>query len=348
MNEMILQKLKLSVLGVLLLSGAASARPIHDITMYRPVATGGSYAAQVTYNGNASTVAVSDMANGGAPMAQLVGGASNFYWSIRTKLSEGIAAGIAAAGQDASVDGPGGLWGDLNMSVSGLPDGSLRMAMSGLSFNINITARKSNWLGSVTCRSQVTLNSISFSSQYNPYNGAVAGTVIDFTPTQSTSCDSSFSWIPFLGDFIDRKASSMLGSAMLSKLSSLAGQVLPVAPQQAFFGFSNAIQPNEYMIGSFDAGMYVKNNLQSLYVGKTISLFIANDYKYEPGNRNQPGPASAGGTSLALNFSDANGQVGFAVNANKNYTWVKYIIPGTNGPGDGEEGFKNAASLPKR
>ncbi|MFM9438304.1 hypothetical protein ACFDR9_005408 [Janthinobacterium sp. CG_23.3] len=339
-----LNKMTLGIIGALLVSGAASARPLYDVTMYAPVVVGGTHTAQASFNGNFSTLAASDMANTSAPMAQLLGGASNFYWSIRSKITAGVAEALAQSGQNASITTPGGMSGDINVSVSGLPDGNLSMRLNGLTYSVGITARKSNWLGTVTCNSQVYMNSLSLASQFNPFTGAVAGTSVDFTPTQSTSCDSSYSWIPFIGDFIDRKASSLIGNAILQQMNSVSGQVLTVAPQNAFLGFTSAIEPGKHMIGGFDAGMYIKNNIQSLYTGKTINLFLANDYKYNLSSRSSPGPSSATGTAFSINFSDANGQAGFSINTTKQYTWREYIIPGTNGPEPDKAPVANVAN----
>lgn len=326
---MLLKKLKVSALALAVLAGPVCARPLYDVYYYAPVATGGTHSAAAYYNGSWSTLAVSDMANTAAPLSQLEGGLNNFYWSIRNDLTTAFSASI---GTQATITSPGGIWGDINMTVGGQPDGTLKLNMSGLSYNLSFTARKTNWYSSVTCNSQITLNGISMSSVYNPYTGAVTGTTMQYTPTQSTSCDSSFSWIPFIGGFINDYASSTAGREILKAAGGFSGKVLDISPQKAFFSFTNAIQPGTNMIGGFDAGMYIKNNMQNLYIGKTISVFIANQSKYEPSRLSAPGLPSYTGTRFSIMFGDQNSTVGLAMNVTKNYTWRLGLIPGTEGP----------------
>jgi hypothetical protein len=325
-------KATLVATALALLAGPAAALPQYDIYYYTPSYVSGSYSVAALYNGSSSTLATSSIENTGAPLTQLGTGLTNFYWSIRDDLTAAFASAI---GTQATLTSPGGLWGDINMSISGQPDGTLKLAMNGLSYNLQVSARKSDWTGTFTCNSSITLNGIAMSSVYNPYTGAVTGTTISYTPTQSTSCDSSYSWIPFIGSFIDNYASSTAGRKILESANGFSGKVLNVDPQKAFFSFSNAIQPGANMIGGFDAGMYIKNNMQNLYIGKTVSVFIANQYKWDaPFRLSAPGAASYSGKRFSIMFSDANSNVGVAMNVTKNYKWVQRMTPGTDGPGE--------------
>lgn len=314
----------------LLTSSGVMARPVYDITMYQPVFSNGSYQAVINYNGASTSVASSNMADGGARITQFMNRVSGFYWSLRDDLSAGIRAGIAGSG--ANMLDNGGLTGDISMSAVGMSNGNLQLNAGGLSYSVNIQAKKSNLLGSFTCTSQISLNNIQLASQYNPYTGAVSATTINYTPAQSTSCDSSYSWIPFIGDFINNKIGNKVGALILSGMSGWSGKVLSVNPQNAFLGFAEAITPGAHMVGNFDAGMYVKNNLPNLYIGKRVDLFAANDYKYEPHSQRSPGAPSYRGNRFAITFSDGSNRISFGVDAVKNYSWQEYVIPGTNGP----------------
>jgi hypothetical protein len=323
--------LSVLALGVLALVGSvADARPINDVTYYVPVFTDGTYTAQVNYNGSNSTIGSASIASSDALLTRFVTGLSNSYWSIRSNLVNNLTGSIAGSG--ASLTGLGQT-GDIRIGIAGVTGGNLKMDISGLSWGLDVTATKSNWLGSVTCNSRIDLANVAFSSQYNPFTGAVSGTTINYTPSQSTSCDSSFSWIPFVGDFINRKAGNIVGSKILDAANAWSGKVFDVNPQKALFGFTDAIAPNTYMVGGLDAGMYLKNNLQNLYVGKRVDIFIANEYKYEPIARQPaPGTTAFSGNRFSIMFSDASTRVGFSVNANKNYRWEQRILGGTNGP----------------
>lgn len=250
----------------------------------------------------------------------MVGKLNNFYDSIRSDLTNTL---TTAIGGEATVTSPGSLWGDINMTVGGQPDGTLKLNMSGVSYSLDLKIRRTNWYSSVTCYSKLTLNGISMSSGYHPYTGAVSGATINYTPTQTTSCDSSFSWIPFIGNFIENKASSQVGSAILGMASGFSGKVLAVNPQSSFFSFSDAIQPGTNMIGGFDAGMYIKNNMQNLYTGKTVTVFVSNPYKYDPRPVYSPPANMISGPRFSIMFGDQNGSVGLTLNANKNYTWAR-------------------------
>ncbi len=333
---MIKLKLKSVVLGtIVFVSSTSFARPVNDVIYYAPVFQGGNYTARVNFNGSASSISTSNMATQDAGITRFMNSLNDSYWSIRSKMISGLNGVISSNG--ATLENIG-QWGDISIGIAGVAgdngNSKLQIDVNGLNFDIGVRASKSEWYGSVTCFSRITLNNFAISSQYNPFSGEISATTATYTPNQSTSCDTSYSWIPFIGDFINRKADSIVGNIMLGIANSYTGKVIEI--NEPFFGFDKAITPNTYMVGGIDAGMYIKNNLANLYIGKRVNIFIANEYKYDaPSRSNIPNPATTfSGNRFSINFSDGSSNFGFNVEATKNYTWVKRIIPGTNNGSD--------------
>lgn len=313
---------------------SALARPVHDVVYYEPQFKAGTYEASIKYNGAQSTLVSNDMNDSSAPLTRVVSGLSGFYWGLRDDISQALRSTLAPRG--VSLLTPGGMTGDMFLNVTGTSGGNLQLAAGGFNYDMYMEGSKYVLGIKITCRIQLRLNGVQFQSTYNPYTGAVSNANVTYNAQQSVDCSNSLDWMPLIGDLINNKAQSMIGGAISQQASSWSGRVLDIQPQRALFGFTAGIQPGKYMVNGFDAGAYLLNNLNSLYVGKSISIFVANEYKYEP-HVTFPTPQpdlQVRGNRFSVEFSDASTRLGFQIDANKTYGWRQRVIPGTDGPGD--------------
>ena len=231
---------------------------------------------------------------------------------------------------------PGGMTGDLFLNITGAGPGNLALSAGGFNYSMYMEGSKYVLGIKITCRVDLRLNNVQFRSNYNPYTGAVSNASASYNAEQSVDCSNSLDWFPLLGDLINNKAQSMIGSAINQQVNAWSGRVLDVQPQRALFGFTAGIQAGKYMVNGFDAGAYLLNNLSNLYVGKNISIFVANEYKYEP-HVTFPTPQpdlQVRGNRFSVEFSDASSRIAFLIDANKTYGWLRRVIPGTDGPGE--------------
>lgn len=313
---------------------SALARPVNDVVSYVPQFKSGTYEASIRYNGTQSTLVSNDMSDSSAPLTRVVSGLSGFYWGLRDDITQALQAVLVPQG--VSLLSPGAMTGDMFLNVTGVPDGNLKLTAGGFNYSMYMEGSKYVLGIKIICNVSLRLNSVQFQSNYNPYTGAVSNASVTFDAQQSVDCSNSLDWMPLLGDLINNKAQSRIGSAISQQAATWSGRVLDVQPQRALFGFTTGIQPGKYMVNGFDAGAYLLNNLSSLYVGKSISLYVANQYKYEPQvsfPTKQP-DLQVRGNRFNVEISDAYSRLGFQIDANKTYGWRMTVISGTDGPGD--------------
>jgi hypothetical protein len=313
--------LKAATAAALTLAAAASwATPVGGTgKVYDPIQTGGQYTAYVTYHGTQSPRVTQDMSSNGAVLSQFVNALNKGYNAVPAAMISKINA--VAAQQGVTVNSVLQS-GSISASLVGGSGGNVQATLSGLSYNLFFTAQKSYSILNVNCTVTVSIANVKVTSTYNAFTGAVTGRNATYTPSQVTNCDNSLSWIPFVGDFINNKAQNIIGSAIQSGLNGYNGQVFPVSPQTAIFGFANAIQPGAYMVNGVDAGMYIKNNLTNLLAGKSVSVFIAYPNSYYPlPYYKTPGPASISMPAFSINLADGASSVQFDVIATGDFTW---------------------------
>jgi hypothetical protein len=293
---------------------------------YQSSLTGGTYTASASYYSASSTISSADLA-ASSGLRSLVLAAQNYYISTQDSINSAIAT-QAATVTEASVRllYPGILNGTLTATVTGLPNGNLAVSIGGLRYNAQLRTNGSTAGGllSFSCTTNLALTPMGVSMEYNPYTGAVSNAAPAYTASQSTTCSNSLGWVPLLGSYINGKIEAGVAS-VATAMNASSGQLLSVQPQQALLGFVNAINPNTYMIGNVDAGMYLKNNIQSLYIGKQISLRIQQPaYFFAPTwSNNRPGPSQYSGNAFSVNFYDSGVQVaGFNVNLTQYFSWT--------------------------
>lgn len=308
-------------LSVLLFANTAQARSGNT---YQSSPSGSSYAASATWLGSTTPLAGGDLAQS-AQMNQLINTAQGYYLGIQWALNDAVRAAVAQS-SDVTVrmKYPSGvLRGTLNASLSGLQGGNLRFSVDGLRYEVVLQANGKSGPVSFECNVSLTIGSINASLDYNPYTGTISGANVSFQPSQTTGCDNSLGWVPWLGDYINAKLAGAAGQIALAT-GSFSGAVLDVAPQRALLGFVDAIQPNTYLYGGIDVGMYLKNNIQTLYVNKQVRLSVAEPASfYAPTLNHLPSPTARSGKALGIEFLD-NGvsQVGFQVNLTRTFNWV--------------------------
>ncbi|MBB2487390.1 hypothetical protein H5407_19310 [Mitsuaria sp. WAJ17] len=308
-------------LAILLSANTAQARSGNT---YQSSLSGSSYAASATWQGSATPLSGGDLAQS-AQMSSLIGTAQGYYQGIQWALNDAVRAAVAQSG-DVSVrmKYPSGvLRGTLNASLSGLQGGNIRFRLDGLRYDVVLQANGRSGPVSFECNVSLTIGSIVATLDYNPYTGAISGANVSFEPSQTTGCDNSLGWVPWLGDYINGKLAGAAGQIALAT-GSFSGRVLDIAPQQALFGFVNAIQPNTYLYGGVDVGMYLKNNIQTLYVNKQVRLSVADPASfYVPSLNHVPSPSLRSGKALGIEFLDSGvSQVGFQINLTRSFNWV--------------------------
>lgn len=293
---------------------------------YQSSPNGGIYAASASFNGVSSPAYTVDIASS-SPLHPLVMNAQGFYLSIQDSLNNAILTGIGTGqGGNVSMPYPGLVAGTLAVSVSGLPNGNLAVNIGGLYYSTLLTASGSAWGGLINASCVVTIKllDINFSAEYNPYTGAITNATQTFTPQQTTECQSNFSLIPVIGPYIDNKLIER-ANGLSTVLAGYSGAVLNIQPQQALLGFVNSINPNTYMVGSIDAGMYLRNNIQSLFTGKQITLQIRQPASFHaPTYKNStPGPSQYTGNAFSVEFFDNGVSVaGFKVQETRYFLWT--------------------------
>jgi len=308
-------------LAVLLSTSAAQARTGNT---YQSSPGPSSFAASATWLGSTTPLFGGDLAQS-AQMNNLINTAQGYYLGIQWALNDAVRAAVAQSGDvTVRMKYPSGvLRGTLNASLSGLQGGNIRFRLDGLRYDVVLQANGRSGPVSFECNVSLSIGSIAASLDYNPYTGAVSGANVSFEPSQSTGCDNSLGWVPWLGDYINGKLAGAAGQIALAT-GSFSGKVLDVAPQQALFGFVDAIQPNTYLYGGVDVGMYLKNNIQTLYVNKQVRLTVAEPASFYVSTYNHlPSPSSRTGKALGIEFLD-NGvsQVGFQVNLTRTFNWA--------------------------
>ncbi len=308
-------------LAILLSASSAQARSGNT---YQSSLSGSSYAASATWQGSSTPLAGGDLAQS-AQMNNLINTAQGYYLGIQWALNDAVRA-AAAQSSDVTVQmkyPSGVLRGTLNASLSGLQGGNLRFRMDGLRYDVVLQANGRSGPVSFECTVSLSIGSIAATLDYNPFTGAVSGANVTFEPSQSTACNNSLGWVPWLGDYINGKLAGAAGQIALAT-GTFSGRILDVAPQQALFGFVNAIQPNTYLYGGIDVGMYLKNNIQTLYVNKQVRVTLAEPASfYVPTQYHLPSPSTRTGKAVGIEFLD-NGvsQVGFQVNLTRAFNWV--------------------------
>lgn len=315
-----IQKLGLG-LAVLACVGVAQARSGNT---YQSSLSSSSYAASASWNGSSTPIASGDLAQS-AQMSNLINTAQGYYLGIQWALNDAITAATSQISDvTVKMKYPSGILnGTLNASLSGLQGGNLRFVLDGLSYDVVLQTNGRQGPISFECNTSLTIGSISVSLDYNPYSGAVSGANVQFVPTQTTNCDNSLGWVPWLGNYINNKLAGA-GSQLVLAMSGFSGKILDVAPQRALFGFVNAIQPGTYMYGGTDVGMYIKNNIQNLYVNKQVRISVAQPASfYVPTQNHLPSPLARSGKAVGIDFLE-NGSplVGFQVNLVRNFNWV--------------------------
>jgi hypothetical protein len=317
----------IAVAGTLLAFAAGQASALNPYT-YQSSPNGGIYSTSASFNGVSSPLSTIDIAQP-SQINQLVVTAQSFYISIQNEINNGMAAlagALSSQGLSGGMPYPGIVTGTLTASVTGLPSGNLAVNVGGLNYSTTLTASGSYVFGlfRFSCVTTLRLGSINFSLEYNPVSGAITNAAPSFVPDQTTQCDSNFSFLPIIGPAIDNKLAS-LANGLTSVLSGYSGSLLNIQPQQALFGFVNAISPNTYMVGGVDAGMYLRNNIQYLFTGKQVSLSIAQPASFwAPSLRNNtPGPSQYSGNAFTVNFRDNGVNVaGFNVKLTRYFTWT--------------------------
>ncbi|HLO93959.1 MAG TPA: hypothetical protein VK195_06560 [Burkholderiaceae bacterium] len=308
-------------LAILLSAGTAEAVTGNT---YQSSPGPASYAASASWLGSTTPLAGGDLAQS-TQMNTLINTAQGYYLGIQWALNDAVRAAVAQS-SDVSVrmKYPSGvLRGTLNASLSGLQGGNLRFRLDGLSYGVVLQANGSSGPVSFECNVSLSIGSIAATLDYNPFTGVVSGANVSFVPSQTTACDNSLGWVPWLGDYINGKLAGAAGQIALAT-GSFSGKILDVAPQQALFGFVDAIQPNTYLYGGVDVGMYLKNNIQTLYVNKQVRVSVAEPASFYVSTLNHlPSPTSRTGKALGIEFLD-NGvsQVGFQVNLTRTFNWV--------------------------
>lgn len=293
---------------------------------YQSSLAGSSYQASASWQGGTTPLVGGDLAQS-QQMSALLNTSQAYYLGIQSALNDATRAAAAqASGNGISVQMkyPSGILnGTLNASLAGLQNGNLHFVLGGLNYDTVLQVNGSSGPVSYECNVSLNVGSISLALDYNPYNGVVSGASANFVPSQSVNCDNSLSWLPWVGDYINSRLQSAI-SSMVMATSALSGQVLAVDPQSALFGFVGAIQPNTYMYGGVDVGMYLKNNIQSLYINKQVLLTVAQPASfYVPTYNHLPRPASRSGTAVSIDFLDGGvKQVGFKVDLVRNFNWT--------------------------
>jgi|GEM_PF-3526096 len=286
---------------------------------YTPVQTSGQYTAFISYHGSMTPKVTQNMASNGALLSQFANTLNNAYQAVPNTITNALTPYAAQQGatlnsvvQDGSI----------TASLTGGAGANVQAQLSGLSWYMFFTAQKSYSILHVNCTVNISIMNVTLTSNYNTVTGAVTGSNATYTPTQVTNCDNSLGWIPFVGDFINNKAQNLIGSSIQNALNAYNGQVIPVKSQTAIFGFTNAIQAGEFMAGTTDVGMYVKNNLPNLLNGKSVNVYIASPNKYFPaGTYKTPGPASTTAPVFIITMADGSSSITFEVDATGYYSW---------------------------
>lgn len=319
---------KTAAVGLLLSTLTASAVPVGGTgTYYTATQTSGYYSARVNFQGNSSPVVTSDMTNAGAPITAFVNALNAGYQQLPIDMKNALSGYAASRGVTLTSLTQSG---DISVGIVGNADGTATMTLSGLRYDFSVSGSQTQYGVTISCTSNATILDAVVTTTYNPFSGALTNSRVSYTPVQSTNCDNSLSWVPFLGDFINNKADNYMGNLVQNLLNSYSNKVIDLNPTVAIFGFTNSIQRWMYMVGNVDAGMYVKNNLPNLIQHSTISVYAMAPNKYFPaGKYKTPGPSTTTFPAFGVTFTNGSSTISFTVSATGFYTWEQTNANGT-------------------
>lgn len=291
----------------------------------------GNYTATMTYNGASISTTESMGTNGQVlgPVGRFADSVLSLYPEIKDAFDDNVRKVAAAEG--ASVRQTS-LTGSLSASIAGVPNspGVNEVKFSGPTYVASVSKGASTLGGLlwVDCTSRITLANINIKARYNVYTGAVTADsgVPVYTPGSSTSCSSSFDWIPLLGDAIDDIIASKVDTMVIGQLKSFsADSVVKLLPTQpSFYGVNTAILTGKYIFNGVDRGAYIKNNFATLFTGKALKLTIGFPIAEGEPVVGQSTPSGTFNNNIfTIDFSDSSTQWLFSVKSTKRYyyTW---------------------------
>ncbi|WP_145929224.1 hypothetical protein [Chromobacterium vaccinii] len=209
----------------------------------------------------------------------------------KNELANGLNAKLAElANQQGAGFSYGRIEGDPNITITPNPAGYLLMGLSGVSYAAGARYSKSKWgVLKADCDINIRLDNISAVAQYGSSNGQPSGDAsFSATPSSSTSCDASLlgvplNWVPFLGQWIDNKANSIVLNGVRNGLSKVKDGLYFDAGQNWQTGIAQII-PRDKVIklpdgSTFPIGAYIQDNLSYIISNSNVSMKIGQLFK---------------------------------------------------------------------
>ncbi len=257
--------------------------------------------------------------------------AKNAYAEIQTQLAETISQQLV--GKPGYQSHSFAFSGPLNLTLTPAL-GSHAVTLGGFSASLVAKYSSGSGLTRVTCTAWIDIGPIKLTSgSFDSPTGKFYGLQFVGTPVgRHANCDNGLSWLPVIGwildDFIDGKAEQALASAVAEALN----KPIKVFEASTFMGLQETLSSGVFIDGSDDLGMYIKNNLQNLFLGAQVSVFVQDpsfvpkveaewDAYFQAVN---PPPIQQTDRRFAISFSSPNATVSFSALRRYTYkaTWV--------------------------
>ena len=176
---------------------------------------------------------------------------------------------------------------------------------------------------SITCSVQVHIEGMQAYGDIDVLGGNILNIYAKGTPNISQNCSGN---IPIVGDLIANFAEGKianLAQKITANFSTAKG--FPISAY-TFLGLNSSIKPGQYVINSFDVGLFIKNNLSTLIYNNSVSVSLS-----------QPTGKPIGGAwdgqfkrvaDEIARFSFPNQSLSLVINDIRDYEYDFYCPPG--------------------
>ncbi len=333
--------MKKMILALALVAGSTAA-----LADWVPTYKSGAYTATLSYSASPTGPTQSISKSEAIPAGGYYDGPISNFARLSLSTQPRLQAVLDSWAHDTAVANGAGyangkLSGVLTTSIVGLTGaktGENQIQFSGPSYSVSFSKSDSRLGGliSATCTSNISLSNVTVKAVYVPLTGALdkdpSLSTLSYGSTSSSSCSSSLDWIPILGTVVDNFLAAKVNSIVLSNVSGFSGQsLMSLIPNltNLYQGVDSAIASGVYVFNGVDWGAYIKNNFNTLFTGKSLSVSIGQPIVEGPyvAGTSEPSQTVFRNTDFVINFSDSTRQLIFTVASSKTYAYTWKCTP---------------------